>query len=125
MTMPLSEAIRLGALLKPQALDSEGWPMKSCALQAALEAVGKRVIHDTYGITNYALLETLWPLLVRPAVNPVDGEGNPSLLVVIYRLNDSHHWTRERIAAFVEHIEQQAQALDSLPAEERTVAHVE
>ena len=125
MTMPLSEAIRLGALLKPQALDSEGWPMKSCALQAALEAVGQPVLHVALGCTNYGLLETLWPLLVRPAMNPMDGDGNWPLLNVIYRLNDQWEWTRERIAEWVATIEKQEQANECLPAEERTVAHVE
>lgn len=88
--MLLSEAIRLGAMLRPQSfagvfLDSEG---KSCAIGAACEAAGVP-LQGALGISNYSGAEEAFPLLKQL-----------ELEIVIH--NDADRWTRERIADWVE-----------------------
>ena len=134
MTMPLSEAIRLGAMLLPQSdnyLDepwngtARGLPTGCCALGGAALACGFNRKRDG-GVLPFVFHR--WGDILRLHVpHPVYGSYFCTVHDIIDGLNGSivHHWTRERIADFVEHIEKQAQALDSLTAEERTVAHVE
>lgn len=103
--MTLSEAIRLGALLKPQrVLDFES-DDASCALRAAADAVG---------LTGYPIPYTeLWrkfDVLHKWAACPVDGcwsvvYVDAPIAHVIMHLNDQHEWTRERIADWVEGFE--------------------
>ena len=122
MSLPkLSEAIRLGAMLRPQGIGERAWPYRSCALQAALEAVGEPG-RNKLGFTDYATLECLWPALAVTAVNPVSGRTD-SLLVVIYQLNDSHVWTRERIADFVATKERELGLAAPVAADTQEVAH--
>lgn len=94
-TLRLSEAIRLGAMLKPQAFgtwfDGEG----TCALGAAIDALG---------ITESNVL-LLAQTIVGRARCPVCGCDGAQFHLVPH-LNDDHHWTRERIADWVEQQEQ-------------------
>lgn len=96
--MKLSEAIRLGAMLKPQAryygLTPDG---RTCALGAALDAIG-------CATNNYSDVLNHWPLAGKKAVHPLT--GSPMLVMSIVRvLNDEERWSREQIAAWVETLE--------------------
>jgi hypothetical protein len=93
--MRLSEAIRLGSMLKPQgfAIDYR----TTCAIQAALEAIGK------VG-TPYAFVMDHWPWVSREETNPVSGEVT-RVWSIIRELNDDRGWTREQIADWVESLE--------------------
>ena len=102
--MKLSEAIRLGAMLKPQnhgfgAIDS------TCALEAACEATG---------LEHWSFTDRIWPWLQKGVHCPVTGCTHPSFTKdskysiyrdVVYHLNDYHYWTRERIAYWVSLVE--------------------
>jgi hypothetical protein len=108
----LSEAIRLGSMLKPQTFgvfsDDEG----TCALGAANEARG-RCADDSDVLTEaYELSARVCPVADCTAF--VQGEDN-----IIPHLNDTHRWTRERIADWVQTIEDaQATPIDTLEAVE-------
>lgn len=115
--MRLSEAIRLGSMLKPQAFGPPGAMLqsvsKTCALAAAAEAIG---------LEHLNVYSPQWQALFKPTTDtfacPV-GElvchgwpGQPATLAnlwpvvsVVAHLNDHHHWTREQIADWVETIE--------------------
>lgn len=134
-TMKLSEAIRLGAMLRPQAYGTYfSFSLSaSCAIGAALEA--------RYGLeTAKKVIEveaTLpWPdldlerVVECPAIN--GGLMGPCLQMsnamgsLIAHLNDVHRWTRERIADWVEEQEKlQAQAKESAKAEIRQTESIE
>ncbi len=105
--MRLSEAIRLGAMLKPQGfggMSSNPQSTETCAYGAASDALGRHVV---------PLIE--WPWLESKGRCPdchesfwPDGkEPLKYLSIISSHLNDSHIWTRERIADWVETIENQ------------------
>lgn len=111
-TLKLSEAIRLGAMLKPQ---GSGWlhdveRQTTCAIGAALDASG--ILCNDYDVAY-----THFPLLTMPATecpaaadgrcayHPIIGVVRGNVADVIIGLNDSHKWTREQIADWVETIE--------------------
>jgi hypothetical protein len=103
--MRLSEAIRLGAMMKPQAFgvlvdDDNGG---TCALGAAYDAVG--IKFDASGIPNGYLGELdLWLRRIvelQAATCPACGVNTPAIGLIPH-LNDTHRWTRQRIAEFVE-----------------------
>lgn len=99
--MKLSLAIRLGAMLKPQGrgrLISDG---RTCALGAAVDAIGGLNRHDE---DRYQLAFDEWPILLRKVSHPLCAPDH--LADIITMLNDSPiRWTREQIADFVESIE--------------------
>ena len=117
--MKLSEAIRLGAMMHPQHFgdmhefgdDGRGNRIiiGSCALGAALDAGwaedatmgGDPVIKSLMGWypCPQCHLSYYQSHNINAAAFP------PFLLCVIVHLNDSHHWTRERIADWVELLE--------------------
>lgn len=98
--MLLSEAIRLGAMLRPQGRLTMFPGDASCALGAAMEAVGLRDHCLAYkrdmGIDNTMLARRTFPILFG-AIDPIFG---------IAARNDSG-WTREKIADWVEGIERE------------------
>ena|ERR1043165_3864344 len=103
--MRLSEAIRLGALLRAQGrgayLDDHH---HTCTLGAALEAIG-RLERAEHVIVPWG---ELWPwLCLVPACRcPADcGTVIIGLIHLIAHVNDDHCWTRERIADWVTTIE--------------------
>lgn len=111
--MKLSEAIRLGALLKPQAFNGRSVD-GSCALAAACDAVGiARITFDDGAFINYSRLEGRFPLLTISVTVPTYGWSS-SLSAAIYTLNDTDHWTREAIADWVESIERAHEPGDTL-----------
>ncbi len=125
----LSEAIRLGSVIRPQTFGAiyswvgPGYKAKTCALGAALEACGclkrsRRIAgkneKDTRGnvlpegtmITSYRRWpDNLWRILCLPAKDPCPCGFTGRLIEVIPHLNDTHHWTRQEIADFVERVE--------------------
>ncbi len=113
--LPLSEAIRLGSMLRQQAFGeytrvpvvklmgqdieiSEG--LSTCAISAALEAVGAPLDED------WQFDRTIFHELALAASCPECGacEDGWCLDDVIPHLNDDHRWTREAIAGWVESI---------------------
>lgn len=109
-TLQLSEAIRLGAMLKPQAFGAVVKNGGSCALGAALEAVGAcKSAADGWAEEVF----DRWPIACRtvdyPGVN-FGGDRRVLLGSACWILNDADNWTREQIADWVETIEAQAEA---------------
>ena len=125
--MKLSEAIRLGSMLKPQAFhclrDARGGV---CASGAAFDAIGvlDALCADVGKLTlteirsrNQAIIAAVAPqwilLLNAPTVCPQCGQRSAWLLIP--HLNDRHRWTRERIADWVETIENAQEATTLQP----------
>ena len=104
--MRLSEAIRLGAMLKRQAFgaieDEDG---NTCALGAAYDAIGE--LHRGQGY------DWSWACRRFPVLKVLDGSrGRPKCFLcgtfvesIIPHLNDFHRWTRERIADWIQTLE--------------------
>ena len=96
--MKLSEAIRLGSMLMPQCygrnhvIDSYGKEVASCAIGAAADAIGED-----------GLFTKMKSINIR--VGCPECTINYTLSSAVVCLNDVHHWTRERIADWVEVIE--------------------
>jgi len=113
-TMKLSEAIRLGSMLKPHVKHSLVAYGRTCALGAALDAAGALGIAEDDGDPGpYEAAEAIWPILKSPVRHPAYREC-ADLRKVITSLNDEFDWTREQIADWVETIErQQPQAHES------------
>lgn len=95
--MKLSDAIRLGAMIRPQGFGSY-FDGKSCALDAAYEAAGG----------TFWTLEAQWGLL-SCVLHPVD-KAVFTLHYVVTSLNDRYRWTREDIADQVEMWEREYEA---------------
>ncbi len=119
--MRLSEAIRLGSMMKPQAFGVVYGPdnQSTCALGAAIDAIGCpwTVFHEgcevstgrSRGPAKAGAIGILsprewWPFLQALHQCPACKERAEWLygMEVIAHLNDWHEWTRERIADFVE-----------------------
>lgn len=94
--MRLSEAIRLGATMKPQCFgelfSKDGG---SCAMGAAQDAAGGGILYAMYDFI-VKLSDERCPECGKGRTT---GRGCKHLIA---HLNDVHHWTRERIADFVE-----------------------
>jgi hypothetical protein len=100
--MKLSEAIRLGSMLKPQGFGIlRNTELTACAMDAAFAAAGVKLGDDTW-----RWRDENWPILNAVIACPVCGEDGKALdFIISSHLNDTHRWTRERIADFVETIE--------------------
>ena len=95
--MKLSEAIRLGSMLKPQGFGHDSARMNAkatCAFGAVQDALGRIVIPVLH-----------WPWLTQGNACPACGELDRTLSVISVHLNDAHRWSRERIADWVATIE--------------------
>lgn len=95
--MRLSEAMRLGSMLRPQAYGTSDGPQGACALGAALDAIGKTT-------NRYSTAANHFPVLCGEAPHPISGE-TLRVLTIVRVLNDEHRWTREQIADWVETLE--------------------
>lgn len=115
--MKLSEAIRLGAMLRPQGFGHVLKDGRSCALGAAYEAIGLDASKPfmTVEIACYKAAARAFPFFAQIMIAkcPVCGkkceEGN---LYMPAHLNDVHRLSREEIADHVETIEAQLEAND-------------
>lgn len=96
--MKLSEAIRLGAMMKPQGFAGTGSRkcQETCAYGAALDAISS----DESVSTHWPWLKTLYPDPVWCPVCHLSCDVH-----IIPHLNNKHRWTRERIADWVETLE--------------------
>ncbi len=101
--MRLSEAIRIGALIHPQAhgrtvaLSAPGEIYATCAIGAACIGAGLKyedIVYNQYLV--YARFD-----LNKMVVSPIDGREWP-LDAVIMNLNDDHRWSRNAIADWIE-----------------------
>lgn len=127
--MRLSEAIKLGAMLKPQGFgDYQTRNGGACALGSAMDAVG--VETDIQNSLTDLLLGQLLPATNTSAacpVKPCNDDFAREIGSVIVHLNDDHRWTREQIADWVATVEPQetsAPAME-LPASVNAVDPVE
>lgn len=102
--MKLSEAMRLGGMATdqghgPDSIISDTAP---CALGAARCAIGLQVKRPE---DAYRELEERFPILRARVSPPWNVDYVESLTGIVWMLNDYYHWSRERIADFVEQIE--------------------
>lgn len=119
--MKLSEAIRLGAMMKPQAFGKlrrvvyfyKGQPrqeIRTCALGAALDACGLLTVEDPQSVPFGDLFERhpeITTTLMQYCRNPmIESDRTGSVHEVIVYLNDNCRWTREQIADWIACIEQ-------------------
>lgn len=148
MTMKLSEAIRLGSMMKPQNFGefyghrlrierTASFPWfrlrfaeTSCAVGAAFQASGagfKEVVYKKGAVIASFREGTVTRVLTKDEtthqwIHPVEWDAiwyretvcpQCQRVEPIYRLiphlNDKHHWTRERIADYVETLEREAE----------------
>lgn len=128
--MKLSDAIRLGAMLKPQAacIHSPHAGGSTCGIGAAADAIG--ALGRPYDIASdqFAMraVEERWPAVTKASAECAACGASLYGLLMIQHLNDVHHWTRERIADWVETLElqQAVAAVDpALPIAELTADH--
>lgn len=117
--MKLSEAIRLGSMMKPQIYGEISSGQGTCALGAAIEAAGLTpepavpgIVTGSGRITETAKAGDI--IIHTPEAWHAFFHGYhpcPACRVSSYgmraigHLNDEHRWTRERIADWVETIE--------------------
>jgi hypothetical protein len=102
--MLLSEAIRLGAMSKPQGTGvNSANPSRSsvCVIGAALFAIGVQC--ECWD--SYDELKKAFPLADQPIICPKSGI-EVTITKALWMLNDDG-WTRERIADWVESIERE------------------
>lgn len=105
--LSLSAAMRLGAMSTSKGIGNDGLLGDDrCALGCALFAIGfSGRLLDAYDAVN-----TRWPISTMRVLNPVTGDAE-MLTIAAWSLNDTHGWTREAIASWVETIgHQQAQS---------------
>lgn len=108
--MRLSEAIRLGAMMKPQAFGDLWKGGGSCALGAAYDALGWR---DRVCCIDGPLMDFYGRVISCPACGTRSGVTG-----IMTHLNDNHHWTREAIADWVATVEPPSvDAVDPVVAE--------
>src|SRR5712691_10235697 len=97
--MRLSEAIRLGAMMSPQAFRTLFTRDRACAWGAAMLAVGatrERAVGSA---------RSRWPWAFAVSVNCPSCRRSRLVCEVIAHLNDYHRWAREKIGAWVAGIE--------------------
>lgn len=98
--MRLSEAIRLGSMMKPQGFGTGAvfaTVEASCALGAAADAAGIMEM-------RYAGAVDKWPFLSAVDQCPACSERTRRVDLT-WHLNDVHRWSREQIADWVQTVE--------------------
>ncbi len=105
--MRLSEAIRLGAMLRPQTTGAIYKHGKSCAWGAAWEAMGGDIEHwsHTMNMSSHSICMRFWPELNKEVIDPIGGDLRKLYFVIEYLNDNPNCWTRERIADWVTTIE--------------------
>jgi hypothetical protein len=117
--MKLSEAIRLGAMLRPQQafyVQFDEGENATCALGAAAEAAGILDLSVPNGYSGKAP-EAWRPLVMTRSACPACGLRATRVDNQIIHLNNYHRWTREQIADWVETIEAKAEQPANVLAE--------
>lgn len=108
VNMRLSEAMRLGAALRPQGFRNVFAGGKSCAIGAAAEAVGIIDISQDNTYVEGARAPDEWKTLCKAKAICPECLTHADYFDVescVMHLNDSHIWTRERIADWIESLE--------------------
>ncbi len=109
--MRFSEAIRIGARLRPQAMFHWFNKGRSCALGAAMEALtGRTVLLDVNPVKN----AYPWAWMFATTICPVCHQRLSNVAVTITHLNDHHGWSREVIADWLEPIEKEYERSEAL-----------
>lgn len=109
--MRLSEAIRLGALMKPQRFGYANKDGKTCAAGAAYDAIDLDFNEQTPEAWKW--VGQVLRYCPHPNCNAY-GHDRPKVVQYILSLclNDGHRWTRERIAVWIESVEQELELVD-------------
>lgn len=122
--MTVADAIRLGSLLKPQGFGHHRDRMTtSCAMDAAVEAVGQPNAICTEVFPQLRQVKANCPECGAVGYTDTVYPVKPSFAGVIAHLNDHHLWTRERIADWVESI-MEPPALTTAPVKEEELVTV-
>lgn len=106
--MKLSEAMSLGATLKPQSFGEWGDDKSTCALGAALDAIGQL---SKYEAVSEKRAKQIWPWLrvdISGVYQPACAECGykfHNILDLVMHWNDKHKHARERIAKWLEKLE--------------------
>jgi hypothetical protein len=131
--MKLSEAIRLGAMMKPQGREMLGRSGSTCAIGAALDAVGKLAGKELCIDGGAA---ELWPILDEFVPTPESAAAAKRKLSIrapaqsycvmslVFFMNDEMYLTREEIADWVEGIERSLEPQSPAAGEPETVVSV-
>ncbi len=96
--MKLSEAIRLGAMLKPQGFGQYRANDATCAVGAAMDGAGDSAFVAWQELERF--LDNRCPVCLCLVLTET-GRGRN----ILPHLNDDHRWTREQIADWVATIE--------------------
>jgi hypothetical protein len=115
--MRLSEAILLGAMMKPQGFGGFNKSGVSCGLEAGLDAVG--LMSRPRG--NYHAAVQIWPWLRANIECPWCMENQVIYDVIGLCLNDRGKWSRQKIAKWVATVE----PVDVHETEPSQVQHVQ
>lgn len=118
--MKLSDAIRLGAMLRPQVRGDYFFAGGSCAMGAAAEACGIVSSRDPRLLAFEEKTRCDLALLLCPACGAPSRTGTN----VVIHLNDLHHWTREQIADWVETVEPKDAPVPVSPALDAVDRHL-
>ncbi len=108
--MKLSEAIRLGAMIRPQTYNAYFSLGGSCVLGAAFEAAGLVKYNECKEEVTLSLISDEWPFVVGRHETAIScpcclAFGTSYINSILVHLNDYHHMTREWIADWVATIE--------------------
>ena len=110
--MKLSEAIKLGSMLRPQGFGKGFDGTGTCAMGAADEAMGATIDAKLGTMHSHGTNRPEWSWAKKgssfgdvpcPVCRSI---GSPASRISVH-LNDEHRWTRERIADWVATIEPQ------------------
>lgn len=114
--MRLSEAIRLGSMMKPQAHGMAFTGRRTCVFAAAADAIGLLIGTKRRDSLPIGTAEA-FPILALRVVPPFESTKRTwCVRAAGMALNDEHRWTRERIADWVETIERAQEQREALQA---------
>src|SRR5688572_4034977 len=101
--MKLSEAIRVGAKMKPQGFGGTNIGGRSCALGAALDAIGVDTKDGWFPVYDAWPIAGAW--VEYPGKCSYYARRRTLVGSACWLLNDVDKWTREQIADWVEALE--------------------
>lgn len=112
--MTLADAIRLGALIRPQTFGSLFSDGGSCAYGAALEAAGVHEYDDAEKTFFFVPSDVgiQWRMSARVQCPLCADRGGR--FIILTHLNDDHRLTREQIADYVEQWDREAKPVEQV-----------
>lgn len=122
--MQLHEAMRLGAVLGPQVFgklwNENSDDGSSCAIGSVLRSIGADKWKISSGIypKGFTELVETFPVLITMVTHPFGGHAD-KLWDIIIELNNYHMWSRERIAVWVQTIENPVPVTEEVLCESR------